>query len=123
MTRVSEQSSFHAINHAVNKTKSKLEDLQIKGSNLKRIQTPSDDPIGNTELLAIRSQDVDNNQYSRNVSFAKAQLTFVENAVEELTNIVVKAKELAIGQASNFYEADIRQGVANGENVLVPAPR
>lgn len=112
MTRVSEQSSFHAINHAVNKTKSKLEDLQIKGSNLKRIQSPSDDPVGNTELLSIRSQDVDNDQFGRNISFAKAQLTFVENAVEELTNIVVKAKELAIGQASNFYEADIRKGVA-----------
>ena len=112
MTRVSEQSSFHAINHAVNKTKSRLEDLQLQGSNLKRVQKPSDDPIGNTELLAIRSQKVDNTQYSRNISFAKAQLSFVENAVEELTNIMLKAKELAIGQASNFYDADIRKSVA-----------
>lgn len=112
MTRVSEQSSFHAINHAVNKTKSRLEDLQIKGSNLKRIQKPSDDPIGNTELLEVRSQTVDNEQFSRNISFAKAQLSFVENAVEELTNIMLKAKELAIGQASNFYDADIRKSVA-----------
>src|SRR5690554_788183 len=112
MTRVSEQSSFHAINHAVNKTKSRLEDLQLKGSNLKRVQKPSHDPIGNTELLAIRSQAVDNEQYSRNISFAKAQLSFAENAIEELTNIVVKAKELAIGQSSNFYDADIRKSVA-----------
>lgn len=112
MTRVSEQSSFHAINHAVNKTKSRLEDLQLKGSNLKRVQKPSDDPIGNTELLSIRSQSVDNEQYQRNISFAKAQLSFAENAVEELTNILLKAKELAIGQASNFYDADIRKSVA-----------
>ncbi|MEX1099582.1 MAG: flagellar hook-associated protein FlgL, partial [Bacteriovoracaceae bacterium] len=112
MTRVSEQSSFHAKNHSVNKTKSRLEDLQLKGSNLKRIQKPSDDPIGNTELLAMRSQNVDNDQFSRNISFAKSQLAFVENSVEELTNIVLKAKELAIGQASNFYDADIRKSVA-----------
>ncbi|MCO4753884.1 MAG: flagellar hook-associated protein FlgL [Bacteriovoracaceae bacterium] len=112
MTRVSEQSSFHAINHAVGKTKSRLEDLQLKGANLKRVQKPSDDPLGNTELLAIRSQDVDNEQFGRNISFAKAQLAFVENAIEELTNIVSKAKELAIGQASNFYDADIRKSVS-----------
>lgn len=112
MTRVSEQSSFHAINHAVNKTKSRLEDIQLKGSNLKRVQKPSDDPIGNTELLSIRSQSIDNEQFSRNISFAKAQLAFVENAVEELNNIMLKAKELAIGQASNFYDADIRKSVA-----------
>lgn len=112
MTRVSEQSSFHAINHAVNKTKSRLEDLQLKGSNLKRVQKPSDDPIGNTELLAIRSQKVDNKQFTRNISFAKAQLSFVENSLEELTNIMLKAKELAIGQSSNFYDADIRKSVS-----------
>lgn len=112
MTRVSETSSFHAIQHAVGKTKSRLEDLQLQGSNLKRIQKPSDDPIGNTELMAIRSQKVDNEQFSRNISFAKAQLAFTENAVEELTNIMLKAKELAIGQASNFYDADIRKSVA-----------
>lgn len=118
MTRVSESSSFHAINHAVGKTKSRLEDIQLKGSNLKRIQKPSDDPIGNTELLAVRSVDIDNQQYLRNISFGKAQLAFVENAIEELTDLVVKAKELAIGQASNFYDADIRKSVAKEINQI-----
>lgn len=112
MGRVSEASSFHAINHAVGKTKSRLEDIQLKGSNLKRVQKPSDDPVGNVELLSIRSQDVDAKQYLRNVSYAKAQLTFTENAIEELTDLMTKAKEIAIGQASSLYEADIRQSVA-----------
>ena len=112
MTRVSEQSSYHAINHSVNKTKEKLENLQLKGSTLKRIGKPSDDPLGNTEVLALRSRNRDNDQFLRNVSFVKTQLTFVENAIEELTNIAVKAKELAIGQSSSFYDADIRSSVA-----------
>ena len=97
MSRVSEASSFHAIKHAVGKTKSRLEDLQIKGSNLKAIQKPSDNPIGNVELLSIRSQNVDSGQYLRNVSYAKTQLTFAENSIEELTDIMSKAKEIAIG--------------------------
>mgnify|MGYP000506914891 CR=1 FL=1 len=59
MTRVSEASSFHAINHAVGKTKSRLEDIELKCSNLKRIQKQSDDQIGNTELQADRLVGID----------------------------------------------------------------
>lgn len=112
MSRVSENSSYHAIHYSVGKSKSRLEDLQIKGANLKRIQKPSDDPVGNTELLAVRSKNIDAEQYLRNSNFAKTQLNFTENAIEELTDIVVKAKELAIGQASNFYAPEVRQSIA-----------
>ena len=112
MTRVSEGSSVHSIRHAIDKTKGRLEDLQLKGSTLKRVQKHSDDPIGNTEILSIRSQKIDSNQYQRNASVAKTQLSFTENAVEELTDILVKAKELSIGQASNLYDPDVRKSVA-----------
>lgn len=112
MSRVTESSSFHAIKHSVAKTKEKLEDLQIKGSNLKRVQKPSDDPMGNIEILSIRSKKIDGDQYQRNASVAKAQLTFTESAIEELTEIVSKAKELAIGQASNLFDSNVRHGVA-----------
>jgi flagellar hook-associated protein 3 FlgL len=47
MSRVTENSSVNSINYAVGKSKGKVEDLQIKGSNLKRVSKPSDDPIGN----------------------------------------------------------------------------
>jgi flagellar hook-associated protein 3 FlgL len=112
MTRVSEASSMYAIRHAVGKTKGKLEDIQIKGSNLKRVQKPSDDPVGNIEILSIRSKNVDGDQYKRNASVAKAQLTFTENALDELTELLVKAKELAIGQSSNLYDPQVRRAVA-----------
>lgn len=112
MSRVSENSSVNSINYAVGKTKSKVEDLQLKGSTLKRVSKPSDDPIGNVELLAIRSQNIDGDQYIRNLNFAQTQLSFTENVMEELTDILVKAKELAVGQASSIYSPEIRQGVA-----------
>lgn len=112
MSRVSENSSIHAINYAVGKTKSKVEDLQMKGSTLKRVSKPSDDPIGNVELLAIRSQNIDATQYLRNTNFANTQLAYTENVLEELTDILTKAKELAIGQASSIYSPEIREGVS-----------
>lgn len=112
MSRVSEGSTVHAIKHSVGKTKSKLEALQLKGSNLKRVSKPSDDPMGNMEILSIRSRKQDSNQYQRNASVAKAQLTLTENAITELTEIMTKAKEIAISQASNLFDKSIRQSVA-----------
>jgi flagellar hook-associated protein 3 FlgL len=112
MSRVSENSSANAISYAVGKTKSKVEDLQLKGSTLKRVSKPSDDPLGNVELLAIRSQNVDATQYLRNLNFAQTHLSYTENVIEEMTDILVKAKELAIGQASSIYSPEIREGVS-----------
>lgn len=112
MSRVSENSSVSAINYAVGKTKGKVEDLQLKGSTLKRVSKPSDDPIGNVDLLAIRSQNIDAEQYLRNLNFAQTQLSFTENILEEMTDLLVKAKELAVGQSSSIYSAEIRQGVS-----------
>ncbi|MFP5384988.1 MAG: flagellar hook-associated protein FlgL [Bacteriovoracia bacterium] len=112
MSRVSENSSVASINYAVGKTKGKVEDLQLKGSTLKRVSKPSDDPVGNVELLAIRSQNIDATQYVRNLNFAQTQLSYTENVLEEMTDLLNKAKELAIGQSSSIYSPEIRQGVA-----------
>ncbi len=112
MSRVSENSSVNAINFAVGKTKSKVEDLQLKGSTLKRVSKPSDDAVGNVQLMAMRSENIDGDQYQRNLSFAQAQLSFTENVLEEMTDILVKAKELAIGQSSSIFSPEIRQGIA-----------
>lgn len=118
MSRVSEGSTIHAVNYSIGKTKQKLEDLQLQGSNLKRVQKPSDDPIGNIEILSIRSKKIDGNQYKRNASVAKAQLSFTENAIEELSEILVKAKELAISQSSNIFDPAVRKSVAREVNQL-----
>lgn len=112
MTRVSENSSYNAINYSIGKTKEKLEDLQMKGSSLKRIRKPSDDPIGNVELMSIRSRNVDGEQYLRNISYAKSQLMIAESAIADLTEVLMRAKEIAVGQSSSIYTEDVRSSVA-----------
>lgn len=113
MTRVSENSNTHSLQHALGRTKGRLEDLQIKGSNLKRMNKPSDDPMGNVDLLHFRSVGVDTLQYKRNASYAKTLLGYAEAALTDLTEIVTRAKELAVAQASDFYSGEARKNVAN----------
>jgi flagellar hook-associated protein 3 FlgL len=113
MTRVSENSSTASLKYALNKTKAKVEDLQLKGSTLKQISKPSDNPVSNVEAMALTSSTNDNLQYLKNSDFALLNLSVSEKSIEELTDIVVKAKEIAIAQSSDFFNADVRKNVAN----------
>lgn len=113
MTRVSENSSSASLKYALNKTKAKVEDLQLKGSTLKQITKPSDNPVSNVEAMSLTSATNDNLQYLKNADFALLNLSVSEKSIEELTDIVVKAKEIAIAQSSDFFNADVRKNVAN----------
>lgn len=113
MTRVSDNSNTASINYAINKSKAKLEDLQTKGSTLKRISRPSDDPLGNIEAMSINSSASDNAQFLRNSDFALVHLNATEKALEQLGELVMRAKEIAIAQSSDFYGEDIRKNVSN----------
>jgi flagellar hook-associated protein 3 FlgL len=113
MTRVSENSSKHSIKHSLNRTKKKLEDLQLKGATLKGMTRPSDNPIGNIEALSLQSRISDNNQYTKNANYAQLHLNATETSVSQLLEIVNKAKELAISQSSDFYDEDIRKNVSH----------
>lgn len=112
MTRVSENSASHSLQFALNKTKQKMEDLQLKGSTLKTITKPSDNPVSNVEALAINSATNDNIQYLKNADFALTYLNVTEKSLEEITDILTKAKEIAIAQSSDFFNADVRKNVA-----------
>lgn len=113
MSRVSENSSTASMKYAINRTKSKLENLQLKGATLRDVNRPSDNPLNSIESLSLRSSHKDNEQYLRNVGSALLNLSITETSLEQITDLLVKAKEMAIAQASDFYNADVRKSVSN----------
>ena len=113
MTRVSENSTTAALKYALNRTKGKMEDLQLKGSTLKNITKPSDNPVSNVEAMSLTSSTSDNIQYLKNADFALLNLNVTEKSLEELTDLMSKAKEIAITQSSDFFNGDVRKNVSN----------
>ena len=113
MSRVSENSASSSLKFSLNKAKKKMEDLQMKGTSLKKIVRPSDDPVGNIESLGISSNLSNLKQYGRNINHALTQLSSTDKSLESLVDIVGKAKEIAISQSSDFYSSGIRKNIAN----------
>jgi len=82
------------------RSRSRLEDLQLQNSTLKKLNKPSDDPVGSAKILEVRTDKVNNDQFQSNAKIAQAFLENTDAALEDLSDVVMRAKEIAIGQSS-----------------------
>lgn len=98
--RVTQNSNFRILDQSIHRSKARLEQHQTEASTLKRLNAPSDDPVGSVKVLQLRSESLTNEQFVTNAKMAEAYLTNSEQAISELSDIMLRAKELAIGQAS-----------------------
>jgi len=90
-----------------------MEGLQRQSATLKKMNAPSDDPVGAAKVMEMRTDKVNNDQFIRNAKLAETFLANTDLAVSELADIVVRAKEIAIGQSSGASSnEDTRLGIA-----------
>jgi flagellar hook-associated protein 3 FlgL len=99
--RVGENSTLNTVRDSLNRSRLRLNDLQKQNATMKRVNAPSDDPVGNSKLMTIRNETLDNEQFERNSNLAKTFLNYTDSSLEEVTNLLVRAKELALGQSSS----------------------
>jgi len=96
-----------------------MENLQMENATLKKLNRPSDDPVGSAKVLEVRTDKVNNEQFQNNARLAQAFLDNTDHALEDLSEIVMRAKEIAIGQSSSASSTpQSRYGVAEEVNQL-----
>lgn len=111
--RVTENTNFGIVRDTITRSKGRMEGLQQQHATLKKLNTPSDDPVGASKVLELRTDKVNNNQYMTNAKLAQTFLSNSEQALAELGDIIVRAKEIAIGQSSGASSnAETRLGVS-----------
>ena len=111
--RVTNNTNFNAVRNSIHQTKARMEELQKQASTLKKVNTPSDSPVGSSKILELRTEKVNNDQFRTNTKLAEAFLNNSDHVVSELVNVVVRAKEIALNQSSGASSTDeTRFGVA-----------
>lgn len=88
----------------------KLETMMSSG---RRINNPSDDPIGTVRDLGYRSKISQYEQFAKNISHAKTWLSHVDLALSEMNDMLITAKEIAVSLANDSFDADAREAAAN----------
>lgn len=99
--RIADKMAFNQVNQNLSKNRSDMADLQNQAATQKRINKPSDDPLASARVLAARTEERGNNQFIKNINNAKSFLEFTDQSLGELSEILVRAKELAVGAASD----------------------
>ncbi|MBI3534444.1 MAG: flagellar hook-associated protein FlgL [Deltaproteobacteria bacterium] len=98
--RVTEMTNYETVRNSIARSKGRMEKLQQQSATLKKLNTPSDDPVGAAKILEIRTDKVNNDQYQMNAKLAQAFLENTDHVLGELSDLMVRAKEIAIGQSS-----------------------
>ncbi|NMC42964.1 MAG: flagellar hook-associated protein FlgL [candidate division Zixibacteria bacterium] len=85
---------------------------EIMMSTGRRINTPSDDPIGTQHDLTLRTRQNAITQYKANIHLAGNWMSSYDSGLGDLKNIYSSAKEVAISMANDTYDATAREAAA-----------
>lgn len=85
----------------------KMDNLQNQLSNGRRINKPSDDPVGISFSMRYRSELSANDQYQSNVDSAVSWLDYSDTVLDQAGSVLQRARELAVKGANgtNSQEA------------------
>lgn len=117
--RVTHNTNYDLVRESIRRSKDRMQELQTQHTTLRKLNTPSDNPVGAAKVLEVRTDKVNNDQFQMNSKLAETFLANSDHALGELSDIVVRAKEIALAQASGASSNDsTRLGVAEEVNQL-----
>ncbi len=101
MDRVTNQTMAATAQRNLQASLQQMARLQEQGSSQKRILTPSDDPRGTADVIAIRSQQRAAEQYERNVDNGSGWLTTIDSALGNATGVLQSALQRTLQGAND----------------------
>ncbi|MCB0391436.1 MAG: flagellar hook-associated protein FlgL, partial [Bdellovibrionales bacterium] len=97
----------------VSQNRSDMNDLQNQAATQKRVTKPSDDPVAASRLLSTRIDLQGTKQYLKTLNYAQSFLNYTDQSLDDLTQNLVRLKELIIAQSNDASSnKDTRRVVA-----------
>lgn len=113
MPRVTDTNSGTALLSQINGANARIEEARQRISTGKRINKPSDDPIGSEVVIRMRTAQAEIDQVRRNAGTAHDALQTADTAFESYLNILDQARSLIMQVSSDPISTDGRNVVAN----------
>jgi len=88
-------------------------DMQTQLSSGRRINKPSDDPLGTQRDLIYRTELKKNEQYRKNIGQGQNWMQSYDSILGDLKNLISSTKEIAIAMSNGVYDEVAREGSAN----------
>jgi flagellar hook-associated protein 3 FlgL len=111
--RVAQQMIYSSSLGYMNTSLSQLMESNLQAASQKKVNRPSDDPVGMTRILSYRDNLNAIDQYKTNISMAEGWLNLADNMLVQTNTVVTRVKELAEQAATGTLSAANRSEVAS----------
>jgi flagellar hook-associated protein 3 FlgL len=112
MSRMSTSALHTAAVREMTRQQSLLSKTQTQVGSGLRIQTPADDPIATTRILAMEQNRARLEQYGKNSEILTARLSLGEQALADATGVLQSVRERAIQANSGVLDETARRSIA-----------
>ena len=99
--RIADKMQYEQVKTNVGKNRSQMSELQNQAATQKRVTKPSDDPLAAARVLSNRIDLQGNRQFSKSLTYAKSFIEFTDQSLGDLSEVLMRAKELAISQSND----------------------
>lgn len=96
----------------LNNNLNRIQDLDQQLSTGKKINKLSDDPVGLSFSLRYKEDLAQNEQFKENIDYAKSKINHTESAINEVDDILQRARELAVQGANDTNSEKSRNAIA-----------
>lgn len=110
--RVTQQNIYSTVVDRMNYSLSDLMESNIQASSQKKINKPSDNPVGTVRILGYRDTISQLDQYGKNISSAKGWLNLADNTMIQVNTIVTRCKELAEQGSTGTISSENREQIS-----------
>jgi len=86
-----------------------IADARERASTGVRVATPSDDPVATSGIMEASGSLRALEQYRRNLSTARTRMAMEDGVLEQMSNALIRARELGVSQATATADANTRQ--------------
>jgi len=111
--RVAQQQIYSNSLSYMNTTLGQLMESNLQASSQKKVNRPSDDPVGMTRILGYRNSIAAIDQYQTNISTAKGWLNLADGTMGQVSTVLTRLSELAEQGSTGTISADNRQQIAS----------
>jgi flagellar hook-associated protein 3 FlgL len=110
--RVSSRGLYYNVNLQLGNIAEQLKQINEQIASQKRINKPSDDPIGITQALRLKKVLSQIGQYGKNIQHGQSRLSITDSALQTVNGLIVRGKEIANQMSTGTYNGDQRSNAA-----------
>src|SRR5574340_1469663 len=123
ITRVTENMKFSLVTNNLFNVQNKYGQLMEQIASQKKINRPSDDPLGAMSVLDFRTSKTSLEQYGKNIDGLDGWLGMTESKLTGVNDVLVKAREIAVAQATATANSSTRAIAATALQPLIDEVR